>query len=132
MIGDGRGSCRVLGRWSAGSEEGLLVFPGDGETDLVHEALRGQLDRMAAAQDGLDDIRRQEAEPQDPSEVGSADTNFGGAVSEQINLFHQARTVSWQISIPRSLSRSSTCRNDRGKRIYIITARRITSGEVLK
>ena len=48
------------------------------------------------------------------------------------NLFHQARTVSWQISIPRSWSRSSTCRNDRGKRTYIITARRITSGEVLK
>ena len=34
--------------------------------------------------------------------------------------------------MPRSDSRSSTCRSDRGKRTYIITARRITSGEVLK
>ena len=31
------------------------------------------------------------------------------------NLFHQARTVSWQMSMPRSLSRSSTCRNERGE-----------------
>ena len=36
------------------------------------------------------------------------------------------------MSMPRSDSRSSTCRSDRGKRTYIITARRITSGEVLK
>jgi hypothetical protein len=30
------------------------------------------------------------------------------------NRFHQNRTVSWQISIPRSNSRSSTWRIDRG------------------
>ena len=48
------------------------------------------------------------------------------------NRFHQARTVWWQMSIPRSWSKSSTCRNDSGKRTYIITARRITSGDVLK
>lgn len=36
------------------------------------------------------------------------------------------------ISIPRSWSRSSTFRNDRGKRTYIITAKRMISGEVLK
>ena len=31
--------------------------------------------------------------------------------------FHQVRTVSSLMSIPRSLRRSSTCRNDRGKRM---------------
>ncbi len=36
------------------------------------------------------------------------------------------------MSIPRSWSRSSTCRSDSGKRTYIITAKRMTSGEVLK
>ena len=30
------------------------------------------------------------------------------------NRFHQKRTVSWQISMPRSNSRSSTCRSDSG------------------
>jgi hypothetical protein len=48
------------------------------------------------------------------------------------NLFHQRRTVSWQMSIPRSNSRSSTFRSDSGKRTYIITTRRITSGDELK
>jgi hypothetical protein len=46
------------------------------------------------------------------------------------NLFHQKRTVSWQISIPRSDSRSSTFLSDRGYFTYIITTRRITSGEL--
>ena len=44
---------------------------------------------------------------------------------------HQKRTVSWQISMPRSCSRSSTFRSDGGKRMYIITARRMISGLVL-
>ena len=48
------------------------------------------------------------------------------------NRFHQKRTVSWQISIPRSNSRSSTWRSDNGYRTYIITVRRIISGELLK
>gem|GEM_PF-3447350 len=48
------------------------------------------------------------------------------------NLFHQNRTVSWQRSIPRSKRKSSTFRSDNGKRTYIITTRRITSGEELK
>ncbi len=52
----------------------MLVFPGDGKPDLVREALRGQLDGMAVAQDGLDDIWRQETEPQDPGEVGGLST----------------------------------------------------------
>jgi hypothetical protein len=46
--------------------------------------------------------------------------------------FHQKRTVSWQRSIPRSGSRSSTFRSDSGYFTYIITTRRITSGELLK
>ncbi len=46
--------------------------------------------------------------------------------------FHQKRTDSWLISIPRSCSKSSTFRSDSGNRTYIITARRMISGDVLK
>ena len=46
--------------------------------------------------------------------------------------FHQNRTVSWQMSMPRSASRSSTFLSDSGYFTYIITTRRITSGELLK
>jgi hypothetical protein len=45
------------------------------------------------------------------------------------NRLHQNRTVSWQISMPRSNRRSSTGRSDREYRTYIITVRRIISGE---
>jgi hypothetical protein len=48
------------------------------------------------------------------------------------NRFHQNRTVSWLISIPRSAKRSSTLRSDSGDFTYIITTRRITAGELLK
>src|ERR1700734_747955 len=48
------------------------------------------------------------------------------------NRFHQNRTVSWLMSIPRSARRSSTLRNDSGYLTYIITTRRMTSGELLK
>jgi hypothetical protein len=56
---------------------------------------------------------------------------FGRLLAESIR-FHQNRTVSWVTSMPCSWSRSSTFRSDSGKRIYIITARRIISGDVLK
>ena len=46
--------------------------------------------------------------------------------------FHQNLTVSWLMSIPRSAKRSSTFRSDSGYRTYIITTRRMTSGELLK
>lgn len=48
------------------------------------------------------------------------------------NLFRQSRTVSCQMSMPRSPSRSSTFRSDSGCFTYIITTRRITSGELSK
>src|SRR5271165_3433782 len=48
------------------------------------------------------------------------------------NRFHQNRTVSWLMSIPRSARRSSTLRSDSGYLTYIITTIRITSGELLK
>ena len=41
-------------------------------------------------------------------------------------------TASWQISIPRSLSRSSILRSDNRNRTYIITASWMISGDVLK
>ena len=46
------------------------------------------------------------------------------------NRFHQNRTVSWLMSIPRSAKRSSTLRGDSGYFTYISTARRIISGEL--
>jgi hypothetical protein len=42
------------------------------------------------------------------------------------------RTVSWQMSMPRSCRRSSKLQSDSGNRMYIITARRMISGLVLK
>ena len=48
------------------------------------------------------------------------------------NRFHQNRTVSWQMLIPRSAKRSSTLRSDSGYLTYITTTRRMTSGELLK
>jgi hypothetical protein len=48
------------------------------------------------------------------------------------NLRQQKLTVSWLTSIPRSWSRSSTFLKESGKRTYNMTAKRITSGEVLK
>ena len=48
------------------------------------------------------------------------------------NRFHQRRTVSWLMSTPHLCGRSSTLRSDRGYLTYIITARRMTSGDVLK
>ena len=47
------------------------------------------------------------------------------------NLFPQYRTLSWQMSMSRSNSRSSTFLTLSGKRTYIITTRWITSGEEL-
>ncbi len=43
--------------------------------------------------------------------------------------FTHLRTVSWQMSTPRSKARSSTLRSDSGKRTYSITTIWITSGE---
>ena len=48
------------------------------------------------------------------------------------NLFHQNLTVSWLMSMPRSCRRSSPVRSGSGNRMYIITASRMISGEVLK
>ena len=46
--------------------------------------------------------------------------------------FHQWRTVSWQMSMPRSNNRSSTLRSDNGNRTYMSTTSRITSGDEVK
>lgn len=42
---------------------------------------------------------------------------------------HHNRTISWQMSLPRSNSRSSTFRKLNGDRTYIITTKRMISGE---
>src|SRR5271170_2113244 len=54
------------------------------------------------------------------------------AANIEPNRFHQNRTVSWLMSIPRSAKRSSTFRRESGYLTYIITTRRMTSGELLK
>ena len=54
------------------------------------------------------------------------------AGEHRANRFHQNRTVSWQISMPRSASRSSTLRGDRGYFTYMSTTSRMISGEELK
>jgi hypothetical protein len=54
-------------------------------------------------------------------------TDIGSNVGA--NLVHHIRTVSWQMSMPRSNSRSSTFRSESGKRMYIMTASLMTSGE---
>jgi hypothetical protein len=46
------------------------------------------------------------------------------------NRFQQKRTVSWLISIPRQEILDDT--HDSGYHPYIITARRMTSGDLLK
>jgi hypothetical protein len=56
--------------------------------------------------------------------------HYGFAIGESTirqcrpNRFHQKRTVSWLMSIPRSAKRSSTLRSDSGYPTYIITTRR--------
>jgi hypothetical protein len=45
------------------------------------------------------------------------------------NRFHHSRTVSWQMSMPRSNSRSSTFLRERGYRTFIMTTSRSNSGE---
>jgi hypothetical protein len=71
------------------------------------------------------DHRHRDDRPRELSRRISA-TNIGP------NRFHQNRTVSWLISIPRSAKRSSTFRSDSGYLTYNITTRGITSGELLK
>lgn len=48
------------------------------------------------------------------------------------NLFHHIHMVSWQISMPRSASKSPTLRKLSGNLAYIITTSWITSGDELK
>jgi len=48
------------------------------------------------------------------------------------NRFHQNRIFSWPNSIPHSCRRSSTLRNENGKRTYIMTAMRMISGLLWK
>jgi hypothetical protein len=54
------------------------------------------------------------------------------AANNGLNRFHHNRTASWQMSIPRSISRSSMLRNDNGNRTYIITTNRFTFDDALK
>jgi len=55
---------------------------------------------------------------------------FEPAIAANIapNRFHQNRTVSWQMSIPRSNRRPSTFRSGSGSRTYISTTGRMTLG----
>ena len=65
--GRGRGSNRDPG--SGDPEPGALFFPCDWQARVACKLVRGQLERMAVPEDGLHDLRREEAEPQDPGEL---------------------------------------------------------------
>jgi hypothetical protein len=57
----------------AGCEQRALSRRLLGDAAVVGEPLRSQLDRMTAAQDGLHNLRREEAEPQDARDCGACD-----------------------------------------------------------
>jgi hypothetical protein len=71
--------------------------------------------------------------PPPMAEAADAATHWRrmSAANSGSERFHQSLTVSWQMSIPRSSSRSSTLRGDNGDHTYIITTSRITSGDEL-
>jgi hypothetical protein len=72
----------------------VLVFPGHRELNLVHKARRGQLNRMPVAEDGLDDLRREEADSQDAGEVGPANTGLGSEFRHRLPaISHDHRVV---------------------------------------
>ena len=73
LVGEGRRPDGNRCRGSGDPEPGALLLPADGEAGVARKPLRGQLDRMAVAEDGFDDIRREEAEPQDSGEVGATE-----------------------------------------------------------
>ncbi len=70
LVNEGRRSDSNRYRGSGNSEPGALFFPCDRKARVARKSGRGQLERMAAPEDGLRDARREEAEPQDPGEVG--------------------------------------------------------------
>ena len=101
---------------SAGGER--LPFGNDGSPEVVHLAVDADVNLVQMPA---------------PMGVGShlvdplpriSGANIGP------NRFHHSRTVSWQMSMSRSASRSSTFRSDSGYFTYISTTRRITSGEL--
>jgi hypothetical protein len=49
-----------------------------------------------------------------------------------VNGCHPNCTVAWQMSLPRSCSRSSSSRCDKRNRTYIIAAKRMIAGLVVK
>ncbi len=57
------GSCK--------SEHRALLPPTKGQPGLPHELGGGKTGRMAAFEDGLDDIRREECQPEKACEVGT-------------------------------------------------------------
>ncbi len=82
VIGSGFGCVQTGG---GNPEQSALVFPGDGESDLIREALRGQFERMPIAQDGRDDVGREKPEPEDAGEVGPAGAGLGGEVRHRLS-----------------------------------------------
>ena len=79
LVIEGRRSDSNRTRGSGDPEQRALLVPGDGEAGPVREPLRGQLDRVTVAENGLDDIGRQETEPQDPGQVRSAYACFAAS-----------------------------------------------------
>ncbi len=101
LTGEGRRSdsnrCRGLGD----PEPGALLLPDDGEAGVARKLLRGQFDRMAVAEDRFDDIRREEAKPQDSGEVGTTDLCLLGKFGDCFSAAAQSAQISEALKLAR-------------------------------
>ena len=73
-------------RCSGDAELGRLAWPSLGKPGLAYHMLGGELRRLTAAEDRADDIGGEEAEPEDPGEVGRADTGIARQLGDGFPL----------------------------------------------
>ena len=66
-------------RGSGDPEPGALLPTCDRQARAAGKLLRGQLERMAVPEGGIHDLRREQAEPQDPGGVGATETRIARA-----------------------------------------------------
>ena len=59
----------VLGQGSTKAQHDPLIVPGKRQTRVLEELLRRQIARLLPIKDRLDDIRREIAEADEPSEI---------------------------------------------------------------
>ncbi len=101
LIDEGRRSDGNRCRGSGDPEPGALLLPDDGEAGVACKLLRGQFDRMAVAEDRFDDVRREEAEPQDSGEVGPTDACLLGKSGDCFPAAAQSAQISEALKLAR-------------------------------